>query len=63
MCVCVCVCKMFDIDKEKCKNSNIEAIVDGIGTLLLNEKHTEKELGYKNLPVVKNSIKINKKRI
>ena len=34
--------KMVDIEKEKYKNSNIEAIVDGIDMLWLNENHTEK---------------------
>ena len=33
--VCVCI-KMVNIDKEACKNSDIEAIVDGIGTLWLH---------------------------
>ena len=28
--------------------------MDGIGVLWLNEKHTEKELGHKDLPVVTN---------
>ena len=33
---------------------DIEVIVDGIGTLWLNEKHTEEKLGHKNLPVITN---------
>ena len=60
MCVCVCVCvcackyKMVNIDKETFKNNNIEAIVDGIGTLWLIEKHIEEKLGHKTLPVITN---------
>ena len=38
----MCMYKMVDIEKEKYKNSNIEAIVDGIDMLWLNENHTEK---------------------
>ena len=32
----------------------IEVILDGIGTLWLNEKHTEEKLGHKHLPVITN---------
>ena len=49
---CVCMYKMANIDKETYKNSNIEAIVDGIGKLWLNEKHIEEMLGLKTLPVI-----------
>ena len=33
---------------------DIEVIVEGIGTLWLNEKHIEEKLGHKNLPVITN---------
>ena len=46
--------KMVDISKKTCENNNIEVIVDGIGTLWLNEKHIEEKLGHKNLPVITN---------
>ena len=46
--------KMVDIGKETYKNNDIEVILDGIGTLWLNEKHTEEKLGHKNLPVITN---------
>ena len=46
--------KMVDISKEACENNDIEVIVDGIGTLWLNEKHIEEKLGHKNLPVITN---------
>ena len=39
--------KMVNIDKET--NNNIEAIVDGVGTLWLNEKHIEERLVHKKL--------------
>ena len=45
---------MVDITKEAYKNNNIEVIVDGIGTLWLNEKHVEEKLGHKNLTVITN---------
>ena len=45
---------MVDISKKTCENNNIEVIVDGIGTLWLNEKHIEEKLGHKNLPVIAN---------
>ena len=45
---------MVDIGKETYKNNDIKVIVDGIGTLWLNEKHIEEKLGHKNLPVVTN---------
>ena len=58
MCVRVCVCmyKMVDIDKETYENNNIEAIIDGIGKLWLNEKHIEENLGHKNVPVITKKI-------
>ena len=34
----VCMYKMVDINKETYNNNEIEVIVDGIGTLWLNEK-------------------------
>ena len=43
--------KVVDIGKEIYENSNVEVIVDDIGTLWLNEKHIEEKLGRKNLPV------------
>ena len=60
VCVCVCVCarvcmyKMVDISKKTYENNDIELIVDSIGMLWLNEKHIEKKLGHKNLPVITN---------
>ena len=48
----MCMYKMFNIDKETYKNSDIERIVDGIGALWLNKKHIEDKLGHKNLPVI-----------
>ena len=38
--------KVVNIDKETYENNDIEAIVDGIGTLWLNEKHREEKLGH-----------------
>ena len=38
---------MVNIDKETYENNNMEAIVDGTGTLWLNEKHIEEKLGHK----------------
>ena len=35
--------KMVNIDKETYENNNIEAIVDGIGTLWVNEKYIEEK--------------------
>ena len=45
---------MVNISKETYKNNGIEAIVDSMGNLWLNEKHIEEELGHKNLPAIKN---------
>ena len=41
--------KMVKFDGETYENNKIEAIVDSIGTLWLNEKHVEEKLGHKNL--------------
>ena len=41
--------KMVKFDGETYENNKIEAIIDGIGTLWLNEKHVEEKLGHKNL--------------
>ena len=45
---------MVDIGKETYESNDIEVIVDGIGTLWLNEKHIEEKLGHKNLSVITN---------
>ena len=45
---------MVDNGKEIYKNNDIKVIVDGIGTLWLNEKHIEETLSHKNLPVITN---------
>ena len=50
----MCMYDMIDIGKETYENNNIEAIVDGIGMLRLNEKHIEETSGHKNLPVITN---------
>ena len=44
--------KMVNINKEIYENNDIEAIVDGIGMLSLNEKHIEGKLGHKNLSFI-----------
>ena len=46
--------KMVDISKKTYENNDIELIVDSIGMLWLNEKHIEKKLGHKYLPVITN---------
>ena len=46
--------KMVNIDKKTYKNNNIEAIVDDIDKLWLNEKHIEEKLGHKNLSAITN---------
>ena len=43
---------MVDISKKTFEKNDIEVIVDGIGTLWLNEKHIEETLGHKNFPVI-----------
>ena len=45
--MCVCMHKMVDTSKKKYENHDIEVIVNGIGTLWLNEKHIEEKLGHK----------------
>ena len=45
---------MVDIGKKTYENNNKEVIVDGTGTLWLNEKHIEEKSGHKNLPVITN---------
>ena len=56
--------KMVDIGKETYKNNDTEAIVDGIVTLRLNDKHIEEKLGHKNLPVITNKYdQVHKKQI
>ena len=47
---------MVDSDKETYENNDIEVIVDGIGTLWLNQKHIEEKLGHKNLPATTNKF-------
>ena len=37
----MCIYKIVDIGKETYENNEIEVILDGIGTLWLNEKHIE----------------------
>ena len=50
-----CMYKMvLKITKETRKNNGIEVEVDSVNTLWLNEKHIQKQLGHKNLPVVTN---------
>ena len=49
-----CVSIKWLISTKKHENNNIEAIVDGIGMLCLNEKHIEEKLGHKNLLVITN---------
>ena len=51
---CFCLCIKWFILAKTYDNNNIEVIVDGIGTLWLNEKHIEEKLGCKNLPVITN---------
>ena len=41
--------KLVDISKETHEKNDIEAIVDCIGTLWLNEKHIKEKLDHKNL--------------
>ena len=54
---------MVDIVKETNENNNVEEIVDGIGTLWLNEKYMEEKLGHKHLPDITNKYdQVYKKR-
>ena len=46
--------KTVNIDKETYENNDVEAIVDNIGKLWLNENYVEEKLGHKNLPVITN---------
>ena len=43
---------MVDISKKAFEKNDIEVIVDGTGTLWLNEKHIEETLGHKNFPII-----------
>ena len=45
---------MVDISKKTYENIDIEVIVDSIGAFWLNEKHVQKTLGHKNVPVITN---------
>ena len=45
---------MIDISK-KHESNGIEVIVEGIGTLWVNEKYIQEKLGHKNLPVITNN--------
>ena len=45
---------MAAITKEIYENNGIEVITDKIGELLLNERHSQKQLGLKNLPALTN---------
>ena len=45
---------MVNINKETYEKNDIEAIVDDINTLWLNEKHIERKLGHKNLQFIIN---------
>ena len=51
---------MIDIGKETYENNDIEVIVDGIGTLWLNEKYIEVKSGHKSLPVITNKQEYKK---
>ena len=42
------------ITKETFENNDIKAVIDGVNTLWLNERHIEKKLGHKNLPSITN---------
>ena len=45
---------MVNINKKTYENNSIESIIDGIGTLWLNENHIKEKLGHKNLPAITN---------
>ena len=53
MCVCIYI-KWLILTKKHMKKNDIEAIVDDINTLWLNEKHVERKLGHKNLQFIIN---------
>ena len=46
--------KMVNVNKETFESNSIESIIDGIGTLWLNETHREEKLRHKNLPAITN---------
>ena len=48
------VCIKWLILAKTYENSNIEVVIDGIGTLWLYEKHIEEKIGHTNLPVITN---------
>ena len=45
---------MKGVTKETYENNGIEVITDEFDQLLLNERHVQKQLGLKNLPVLIN---------
>ena len=47
---------MVNITKEMYEINGIEVITDNLNTLWLNERHVQKQLGHKNLPVVTKQI-------
>ena len=50
---CVCI-KWLILPKKHLKTMTIKVIVDSVNALWLNERHTEEQLGHKNLPAVTN---------
>ena len=53
---------MFNITEETLEDNDIEAIVNSVNALWLNEKNIEEKLSHKNLPVITNKYdKIYKK--
>ena len=44
--------EMLDTGKETFENNDIEIIVEGTGTLWLNENYIEEKLGHKDLPAI-----------
>ena len=46
---------MKGVTKETYENNGIEVITDEFDQLLLNERHVQKQLGLKNLPVLINT--------
>ena len=53
----LCIYKMVNITKEAFENNDIEAIVDSVNTLWLNEKNIEEKLDHKTLPAITNEYK------
>ena len=54
----------YSTDKQKYFYVNdIEVIVDGVGMLWLNEKHIEKKLSHKPLPVTSNKYDLVDKKL